>query len=95
MKIKYYKFWCKKHGFFKVKKEETPTEENTELCPICDESMKLMGEFIHIHGKYTSLDATGRKEVLLKRSRDHFKKEVLPNLGDSHARNFHAKRLKG
>lgn len=73
-----YKFWCRNKDcperadltLIKLSKDDS---KEGHTCLECGTELKLMGQVTHFFAKVGSMTPAQRKEVLLKRSRDHSK----------------------
>jgi hypothetical protein len=76
--MKRYNYWCLE-GCFKdnmiIDKEEYK-KDDYELCPICGNTMKRMGEIPYLGGTFSSMSREQKAESLKKRSSEHFNTHV-------------------
>lgn len=73
-----YKFWCRNKdcaehsGYTHIKLSREELNQDHE-CLECGGVLKLMGQITNFHAKIGSMTPNERKEILLKRARDHSK----------------------
>lgn len=68
---------CELGKKFSFQMEIDEREDNDEqICPCCGETIKIIGEVTYIGGDFSNLPSSQKKESLVKRSREHFKKHI-------------------